>query len=154
MFYTVFSTTFKRKSESIKQIERNEDLRNHLMGVPVRLLCNVHCNILVNLFVLQDIDPLDEIKGLIEKQENDTSKLKDVVQAIEMKCEKQDNMLQKILKTVENLSSGSSRFQSKSVKSMRLRLKKAQLDSPNDSNTLFPGVNNNSIDDSAFPLLP
>ena len=105
------------------------------------------------LLILQDIDPLDEIKNLIEKQENDNSKLKDTVQAIQEKCDAQDDLLQKILSTVENLTSGPSQFQSKSVRSMRLRLKKAQLDNPNNSNTLFPG-NNSSIDDSTFPLLP
>lgn len=107
------------------------------------------------LLILQDIDPLDEIKGLIEKQENDNSKLKDAVQAIQEKYEEQDDMLKKILSTVENLSTGPSRFQSKSVKSMRFRLKKAQWDNPSDStSSLFPGINNNSIDDNTFPLLP
>ena len=104
--------------------------------------------------VLQDIEPLDEIKNLIEKQENDNSKLKDTVQAIQEKCDAQEDLLQKILSTVENLTSGPSRFQSKSVKSMRLRLKKAQLDNPGNSNSLFPGTNNSSIDDNTFPLLP
>lgn len=75
-----------------------------------------------------------------------------MVQAVREKCEEQEKMLQKILCTVENLSSGPSRIQSKSVKSMRFRLKKAQLDnSSGGSNTLFPGSNN---DDSTFPLLP
>lgn len=73
------------------------------------------------------------------------------MQAIQERCEEQDVMLQKILSTVENLSSDyPSRFQSKSVKSMRFRLKKAQLD--NTDNSLL--ASNNSIDDSAFPLLP
>lgn len=90
----------------------------------------------------------------MEKQENDNSRLKDAVQALQEKFEEQDNMLKKILGTVENLtSSGVSRFQSKSVKSMRFRLKRAQLDNPSDSNTLFPG-NNSSFDDNTFPLLP
>ena len=105
------------------------------------------------LLISQDIDPLDEIKNLIEKQENDNLNLKDTVQAIQEKCDTQDDLLQKILSTVENLTSGPSRFQSKSVKSMRLRLKKAQLDNPGNSNSLFPG-NNSSVDDSTFPLLP
>ena len=96
---------------------------------------------------------MDEIKSLIEKQENDNSKLKDVVQSIQEKCEEQDNMLKKILGVVENLSSGPSRFQTKSVKSMRFRLKKAQLDNTSGSVSLFPG-NNSSIDDNTFPLLP
>ena len=99
------------------------------------------------------MDPLDEIKNLIEKQENDNSKLKEVVQSIQEKCEEQDDMLKKILGVVENLSSGPSRFQTKSVKSMRFRLKKAQLDNTSGSISLFPG-NNNSIDDNTFPLLP
>ena len=38
LFYTVYSTTFKKKSENLKMIERDENFRNHLMGVPVRLL--------------------------------------------------------------------------------------------------------------------
>ena len=38
MFQTVFSSTLKKKSENIKVIERDENLRNHLMGVPVRLI--------------------------------------------------------------------------------------------------------------------
>ena len=96
---------------------------------------------------------MDEIKNLIEKQENDNSKLKDTARAIQEKCDAQDDLLQKILSTIENLTSGPSRFQSKSVKCMRLHLKKVQLDNPNNLNTSFPG-NNSSIDDSTFPLLP
>ena len=96
---------------------------------------------------------MDEIKNLVEKQENDNSKLKAAVEKIQEKCEAQDKLLERILSTVENLTTGPSRFQSKSVKSMRLRLKRAQLDNPSDSNTLFPG-NNTSFDDGAFPLLP
>ena len=103
--------------------------------------------------ILQDVDPLDEIKNSIEKQESDNLKLKAAVQAIQEKCEAQDDLLHKILSTVENLTSGPSRFQSKSVKSMRFRLSKVQMDNPSNSNSLFPG-NNSSIDDSAFPLLP
>jgi len=87
---------------------------------------------------------------LVEKQENDNLKLKAAVQDIQEKCEAQDKLLERILSTVENLTAGPSRFQSKSVKSMRLRLKRAQL---SDSNTLFPS-NNSSIDDGSFPLLP
>lgn len=92
---------------------------------------------------------MDEIKSLVEKQENDHSKLKDAVQKIEKKCEEQDMLLQRILSAVENLSSGPSRFQSKSVKSMRFRLKKAQQDNPSSSL-----LSNISFDDSTFPLLP
>ena len=35
MFQTMFGTTFKKKTEYIKTIERDENLRNHLMGVAV-----------------------------------------------------------------------------------------------------------------------
>ena len=85
----------------------------------------------------------------MEKQENDISKLKDAVQMNQERCEKQDELLQKILSTVENLTTSSpSLFQSKSVRSMRIRLKKAQLDSRSSSNSVF------SNDDSTFPLLP
>ena len=90
---------------------------------------------------------------MVEKQENDNLKLKAAVQDIQEKCEAQDKLLERILSTVENLTAGPSRFQSKSVKSMRFRLKRAQLDNSSDSNTLFPS-NNSSIDDGSFPLLP
>ena len=39
LFQTMFGTTFKKKTENIRTIERDENLRNHLMGVSVRLLC-------------------------------------------------------------------------------------------------------------------
>ena len=74
------------------------------------------------------------------------------MQAIEQKCEEHDVMLQKILSAVENLSVDyPSRFQSKSVRSMRFRLKKAQLDNPSNPMIL---THSNSVDESPFPLLP
>ena len=79
----------------------------------------------------QDVDPLNEMKRLIEKQECDISELKATVQ--------------EILSSVQNPTSGLSQFQSKSVRSMKFRLKKSQLDNPSDSNF---------ADDNAFPLLP
>ena len=73
------------------------------------------------------------MKCMIEKQENEILKLKAMVQE---KSEEQDRLLQKILSSVENRSSGMSQFQSRSVK---FRLKKSQ---------------SSDIDDSVFPLLP
>ena len=84
----------------------------------------------------QDLDPLDEMKCLIEKQENEILKLKAMVQE---KSEEQDRLLHKILSSVENPSSGVSQFQSRSVK---FHLEKPQSTNPSD------------IDDNVFPLLP
>ena len=126
MFQKMFSTTFEERSESVKTIKRDESHLNHDMEAPVRL----HC-IIILLIYSQDVDPLNEMKRLIEKQECDISELKATVQ--------------EILSSVQNPTSGLSQFQSKSVKSMKFRLKKAQLDNPSDSNF---------ADDNAFPLLP
>ena len=95
---------------------------------------------------MQDVDPLDEIKAIVEKQESDTTRLKEVVNNMQEKFENQEKTLQKILSTVESLSSGPSRFQSKSVKTVRYQLKKIQLDNPDFRST--------SVDDGSFPLLP
>jgi len=89
---------------------------------------------------------LDEIRTIVEKQENDTTKLKEVVSDLQEKFENQEKTLQKILSAVEGLSSVSSRFQSKSVKTVRYQLKRIQLDNPDFRST--------SIEDGSFPLLP
>ena len=79
------------------------------------------------------MDPLDEVKDLIEKQENEIFKLKAMMQE---RSEEQDRLLQKILSSVENPSSTGSQLQPRSKK---CRLQKSHsLD----------------IDDSTFPLLP
>ena len=89
---------------------------------------------------------MDEIRTIVEKQENDTTKLKEVVSDLQEKFENQEKTLQKILSAVEGLSSVSSRFQSKSVKTVRYQLKRIQLDNPDFRST--------SIEDGSFPLLP
>ena len=89
---------------------------------------------------------MDEIRTIVEKQENDTTKLKEVVSDLQAKFENQEKTLQKILSAVEGLSSVSSRFQSKSVKTVRYQLKRIQLDNPDFRST--------SIEDGSFPLLP
>ena len=65
------------------------------------------------------------------------------------KSEEQGKLLKKILSAVENASSGPSQFQSKRVKSIKVKLKKVQLDDPNDPNS---SLSYNS--DNTFPLLP
>lgn len=91
------------------------------------------------IYILQKVDPIDEMKNLIEKQENDISKLRGEIQE---KSEEQDKLLQKILRSMENFNSDTSHVQSLP---MNFHLKKVQLDNPSDQN---------SIDDSKFPLLP
>ena len=71
------------------------------------------------------------MKCMIEKQENEILKLKAMVQE---KSEEQEKLLQKILSSVENPTSGVSWFQRRSVK--------------------FHKSQSSDIDDSAFPLLP
>ena len=69
-----------------------------------------------------------------------------MVSDLQAKFENQEKTLQKILSAVEGLSSVSSRFQSKSVKTVRYQLKRIQLDNPDFRST--------SIEDGSFPLLP
>ena len=126
-FGKMFNTTFEERSANIKMIKTDE---NHLMGAPVRLSLHLFC-ISKYLIDSQDIGPLDEMKCLIEKQENEILKLK--------------GMVQQILNSKENLNSGQSSIQSKK---MKLHLKRAQLDKASDSNFVF------SIDNNALPLLP
>ena len=76
---------------------------------------------------------MDEIKSLLEKQENDILKLKE-------KSEEQERLLQRILSSVENTNNGSSQ-----VKDNNMKLK-AKADSLSDSYNL--------TDDNVFPLLP
>ena len=122
-----FNTTFEERSANIKMIKSDE---NHLMGAPVRLLLHLS-RISKYLIDSQNIDPLDEMKCLIEKQENEISKLK--------------GMVQEILNSIENPNSDQPSIKSKKVK---LHLKRAQLDNATDSDFVY------SIDTNALPLLP
>ena len=79
------------------------------------------------------MDPLDEIKDFIEKQENEIFKLKAMMQE---KSEEQDRVLQKILSSVENPNSSGSQLQRRS---MKYHLQKSH---------------SFDIDDSKFPFLP
>ena len=79
------------------------------------------------------MDPMDEIKDSIEKQENEIFKLKAMMQE---KSKEQDRVSQKILSSVENPSSSGSQLQHRS---MKYRLQKSY---------------SFDINDSKFPFLP
>ena len=76
---------------------------------------------------------MNEMKSLIDKQENEILKLKAMIQE---KSEEQDELLQKILKSVENPCND--------VSQLQCRRAKYRLQKSHSSNT----------DDGIFPFLP